>query len=146
MVEAAPSAPLKVAEPDLLLELLIIALDAPAQLGGVDQSGERDVFRQGREPVPGRLVLVFGPLDQQPLFRWLVGTLVPRCDVNTHTGKSRGQPIIRAFPPLDGAPRFRRQSNGDVLDRGRIGRVAPPSLRCPAPPRPWRPYQSLRLN
>jgi len=37
MMESAPSAPFKVPKPDLLLELLIIALDAPAQLGGVDQ-------------------------------------------------------------------------------------------------------------
>jgi hypothetical protein len=31
MVEAAPSAPFVIAEPDLLLELLIIAFDTPAQ-------------------------------------------------------------------------------------------------------------------
>ena len=30
MVEAAPAAPFVVTEPDLLLELLIVALDAPA--------------------------------------------------------------------------------------------------------------------
>jgi len=30
-------------ESDLLLELLIVALDAPAQLGGVDQPAEGDV-------------------------------------------------------------------------------------------------------
>jgi hypothetical protein len=30
MVEAAPSSPFEVSEPDLLLQLLIIALDAPA--------------------------------------------------------------------------------------------------------------------
>jgi hypothetical protein len=32
-VEAAPSSPFNMAEPDLLLELLVIALDAPAQFG-----------------------------------------------------------------------------------------------------------------
>ena len=32
--------PFEVAEPDLLLELLVIALDAPAQLGEVDQAAE----------------------------------------------------------------------------------------------------------
>jgi hypothetical protein len=36
-MEATPAASFIVPEPDLLLEFLIIALDAPAQLGGVDQ-------------------------------------------------------------------------------------------------------------
>src|SRR6202163_4174081 len=40
MVEAAPSAPFIMAEPDLLLEFLIVALDAPAQLGEIDQRPE----------------------------------------------------------------------------------------------------------
>ena len=46
MVEAAPSSPFEMPEPDLLLELLIIALDAPAQLGEIDQVAEGDVLRQ----------------------------------------------------------------------------------------------------
>ena len=39
MVEAAPAAPFEVAQPDLLFELLIVALDAPAQFGEIDQTG-----------------------------------------------------------------------------------------------------------
>jgi hypothetical protein len=39
-MEAAPAAPLEMPEPDLLLELLIIALDAPAQLRAIDQAIE----------------------------------------------------------------------------------------------------------
>ena len=39
MMEATPAAPFIVAEPDLLLEFLIVALDAPAQLGEIDQPG-----------------------------------------------------------------------------------------------------------
>ena len=46
MMETAPAAPFKMAEPDLLLELLIIALDAPAQFGEIDQTGEANVVRQ----------------------------------------------------------------------------------------------------
>ena len=45
MMEAAPPASFKMAQPDLLLELLIVALDAPAQLGGVDQIPKWDVLR-----------------------------------------------------------------------------------------------------
>ena len=44
MMEATPAAPFIVAEPDLLLEFLIVALDAPAQFGGIDQIDERDCF------------------------------------------------------------------------------------------------------
>ena len=39
MMEATPAAPFVVTEPDLLLEFLIVALDAPAQLGEIDQPG-----------------------------------------------------------------------------------------------------------
>ena len=69
MMEAAPSAPFIMAEPDLLLEFLIIAFDAPAQLGAVDQIMEGDVVGKGREPVFGRFLLTFGPLDQQLFLR-----------------------------------------------------------------------------
>ena len=47
VVEAAPAAALVVAEADLLLELLVVPLDAPAQLGLVDEVVERGVVRQG---------------------------------------------------------------------------------------------------
>src|SRR6266852_4643486 len=84
MMKAAPAASLIVSEPDLLLELLIVALDAPAQFGEIDQLAEADLLRQGREPVFGRFFFALRPLDQQPLLRSgsprrpLVGGLPPR--------------------------------------------------------------------
>ena len=45
-MKAAPSASLEVPEADLLLEFLIVALDAPAQLGDVDQRAQGDVLRK----------------------------------------------------------------------------------------------------
>src|SRR5260370_720733 len=93
MMEATPPAPFIMPEPDLLLELLIIALDAPAQLGGVDQIAECDAARQGRKPVLGRLLLALGPLDQQPFFGRFAGPLMARCNVNTHTRKPRARRI-----------------------------------------------------
>src|SRR6266568_1029686 len=119
-MEATPSASFIMPEPDLLLELLIVALDAPAQLGGVNQIAECDVARQGRKPIPGRFLLPLGPLNQQP--------------------------FIGALPPLDDVPSSRPQSKGEVLDRDRIGRVTVPVLRCPARPLARLPYQRLRLN
>src|SRR5713226_7816746 len=154
MMEATPSAPFIMPEPDLLLELLIIALDAPAQLGGVDQIAECDAARQGRKPVLGRLLLALGPLDQQPFFGRFAGPLMARCNVNTHTRKPRAQPFIGALPPLDGAPSAVPQSEGEVLDRDRIGRldrdrigrVTLTLLRCAARPLARLPHQHLRLN
>ena len=40
MMEAAPPAPLIVAKTDLLLELLIVTLDAPAHFGKIDELAE----------------------------------------------------------------------------------------------------------
>src|SRR3954470_23000786 len=51
MVEAAPAAALEVPKPEFLLELLVIALDAPPELGEFNQALEADVLGQGREPV-----------------------------------------------------------------------------------------------
>src|SRR5712675_23639 len=104
MMEATPSASFIMPEPDLLLELLIVALDAPAQLGGVNQIAECDVARQGRKPIPGRFLLPLGPLNQQPFFCWFAGPFMARCNVDTHTRKPRGQPFIGALPPLDDVP------------------------------------------
>src|SRR3954447_22338960 len=57
MVEAAPAAALVVPEPEFLLELLVVAFDAPPELGKFDQALEADVLRQRREPVFGGLLL-----------------------------------------------------------------------------------------
>jgi hypothetical protein len=46
MVKAAPSAAFIVPEPDLLLEVLVIALDAPAELGEIDQTRTVDCLRK----------------------------------------------------------------------------------------------------
>src|SRR4030088_983661 len=100
MMKATPAASFIVPEPDFLLELLIIALDAPAQLGGIDQIAECDAARQSREPILGRLLLALGPLDQQPFFGRFAGPFMARCNVNSHTRKPRGQPFIAAFPPM----------------------------------------------
>src|SRR3982751_5171059 len=69
VVEAAPAAALVVPEPKFLLELLVVALDAPSELGEFDQALEGDILGQGREPVFGGLLLAFRPLDQEPFRR-----------------------------------------------------------------------------
>src|SRR6266536_5940161 len=69
VIEAAPAAALEMVEPELVLELLIVALDAPAQLGEADEVGERRRLRQRRQPILRGLCVGPWPLDQQPLLR-----------------------------------------------------------------------------
>lgn len=74
MMEAKPAAPFEVPEPNFLLEFLVVALDAPTQLGKADELSEADILRQGREPAFGRLGLALGPLDEQPFRRYEFGS------------------------------------------------------------------------
>src|SRR2546422_4070240 len=69
VMKATPPAPLEVIEPQLILEFLIIALDAPAQFGEAHELGDRRRRRQSREPILRGLGGAARPLDQQPLFR-----------------------------------------------------------------------------
>jgi hypothetical protein len=59
MMEARPATAIRMPEADFLLEVLIIALDAPAHLGEIDKAAERYVRVDGCEPV---LVGVASPL------------------------------------------------------------------------------------
>src|SRR6267378_3472664 len=67
-MEALPASAFEVPEAEFLLELLVVALDAPAQLGQIDQARQGNVVGKGGEPILRRLLLGFRPFDQQPLF------------------------------------------------------------------------------
>src|SRR5208337_4497007 len=108
MMEAAPTSPFEVTEPDLLLQFLIIALDTPAQFGDAHHFAEGNVLRKRREPVFGGFLLAFGPLDQQPLFRPRLGeSVVSMRGTNAHAGEARRQPLAAALAPRDLAPSAR---------------------------------------
>ena len=77
VMKAAPAAALEVAEAELLFELLVVALDAPAQLGHAHQLLQRGGGGQGTQEVSGRFGFATRPLDQQPLLG--MGFGVPRC-------------------------------------------------------------------
>jgi hypothetical protein len=64
MVEAAPASPFEVAEANLLFEVLVIALNAPTQLGGVDELTKGNARRKRCEPIFGRDLFALRPLDQ----------------------------------------------------------------------------------
>jgi len=69
VVEAAPAAAFVMADADFLFQIEIIALDAPAQFGEMDEAFKRDVFRGGREPVFGGFRLPLRPFNQEPFLR-----------------------------------------------------------------------------
>ena len=97
MVKASPAPAFVVAEPQLLLELLIIPLNAPAQFGRVNQLADCDRLRQGRKPVSDWLRLTFRPLDEQPLL-W-PGLRAPVVAVRRSNAKRRvtvltGRPLV----------------------------------------------------
>src|SRR6516162_9116512 len=121
MMKAAPASPLIVAEPDLLLEFLIVAFDAPAQFGEIDQPGEADVLGQSRQPIFCRLLLAFGPFDQQPFLRpGLTAIEVAPGDTNTQARKTRSERSRRPLPPGDRPPCSGWKAERKVLDTDRL--------------------------
>src|SRR3954454_2912860 len=139
--ESAPSPSLKVPKPEFLLEFLVIALDAPAQLGDVDQLLEGDVDRKVGGAVLGWGFLVARPIDQQPLF-------VLASQASSHAGEPRLQPFGRTFPPSDRLPGTFGERKGKLPDTDEI-RVVSASDRGSASrfwAAPASPYQRARLD
>lgn len=115
VVEAPPPSAFVVAQSQFLLELLIVSLDPPTQLGGVDELGDCSVGRQGGEPILARLDLAFRPLDQEPLFGVsLAPIVVPGCRPQAHGGEAGIELGAGSSTPGDRAP-----SLGD--ERGHSG-------------------------
>src|SRR5215207_9298536 len=151
MVEAAPATALVVPEPEFLLELLVIALDAPPELGEFDQALEADVLGQGREPVLGGLLLAFRPLDQEPFLRArFAQPVIAMSGSHAHPCEARGEPINCALAPGDLGPRLRLKSQRQRLDRGRLVLAIPAHQRgWSSPARPglgWQRCDPLRPN
>src|SRR4051794_41890813 len=120
-MEAAPAPPFEVAEAELLLQLLEVALDAPAQPRGRDQLLQRGRLGQGREPVAGRLLLALGPLGQEPLLRArLAQAEVVVRPPDPRGREARAQRTRPALAPGDGPPRTRGQARGQPLGRERL--------------------------
>ena len=89
-MKAAPVATFVMSEADLLLELLVIAFDHPAPLGGMHQAFEGGALRQVGQPVLGRLRLAVRPLDEQPFLGPRFGPCaVPMSGTNPADGEAR---------------------------------------------------------
>src|SRR5215211_1190033 len=140
VVETAPAAALVVPEPEFLLELLVIALDAPPELGEFNQALEADVLGQGREPVLGGFLLAFRPLDQEPFLRArFAQPVVAMSGSHPHPCEARSEPIGCALAPSDLSPRRLLESQRQRLHRDRLVLAIPAHQRgwsSPARPRP----------
>src|SRR3954447_15905875 len=151
MVEAAPAAALVVPEPQFLLELLVVAFDAPPELGEFNQARETNVLRQGREPVFGGLPLAFRPLDQEPFLRArFAQPVIAMSGSHPHPCEARGEPVGYALAPGDLGPRRRPKSQRQRLDRGWLVLAIPAhQLGWSSPARPelgWQRRTALRPN
>src|ERR1700704_5718302 len=102
MVEPAPVAALKMSQPQLLFQLLVIPFDDPAMFGHLDQSLELGSGRQRRYPIFSRFFLLARPLDQQPfLLVWFSLLVVPVSRAYSNGGKARLQFPFPSFTPSD---------------------------------------------
>src|SRR5690349_23198644 len=100
MMKAAPAASFIMVEPEFLLEILVITLNSPPQLGHVDQIDQGGRGRQGREPILARLLVTLRPLDQQPLLRMrLAPPVVTVRRAHPHRGKAPAQLPLAARTP-----------------------------------------------
>ena len=116
MMEAAPAAPFIVSQAQFLFELLVIALDAPAQFRQIDQAIEGHVRRDGGQPILGGLGLALGPFDQQPF-------LIPR----------RGPPLVVMGCPYPNPGKARGQRPRTLPGFGKSSASLPAASRAPAP-------------
>src|SRR5689334_3770672 len=134
VVEAAPPSTLVVIETDLLLQVLGVALDAPAQLGRVDEGCDRRGVRQRRKPVLGGRSLALRPPDQQPLLGpWLSAPIIPMRWSHPRGGKPRDKITLAALAPAHGLPSLARQSSGEIASLRSFGVfVWTQELRLPA--------------
>src|SRR6059058_1286554 len=115
MMETRPSSPLVVPEPDFLLELLIIALNSPAQFCEIDKSAEGHLLIDSREPILRGRRLSKRPFDQQRFFSACAGAPHWR-SAHANAGKARAQPLVRSLPPGDRAPSMVWELARQLLD------------------------------
>src|SRR5207247_11315861 len=90
---------------ELVLQFLVIALDAPTQFRQAHQLRQRRLGRHRGKPELGRRRFVAGPFDEQPLLGVrLVAVLITVGRADANTGKPRTHPATGTLPPGNSAP------------------------------------------
>src|SRR3954453_7390913 len=138
MMETTQAASLVVPQTQFLFQLLVIALDAPAQLGQIDQAIEGYVRRKGGKPIFGRLSVALGPFDQQPFLIPRLGPpIVAMGGPPPNPGKARDQRPRASLAPGNRLPAGLGQPERESLDTNRVVLgVAAHELRATAATRP----------
>src|SRR6266511_1436374 len=117
MVKAGPASPLEVIEADLLLQLLVVPLDAPAQLCEVDEALHRGVRPDGREPELRRLRLALRPLVHEPLLvSGRRSVHVPMRCAHADGTETRALPALAPLTPGQDPARADTERGGQVVD------------------------------
>src|SRR6266851_8423232 len=120
MVEAAPAPSLVMCKTEFLFQLLVIALDAPAHLGQIDQSVERGILRDGGQAVFGGCGVALWPFDQQPFLATRLGPpIIAMRRPHPNPGKARRQRSRRSFAPGNHLPACLGQVERERLDADR---------------------------
>src|SRR5260370_35033018 len=137
MMQATPPSPLIVTKPEFLLEILIVPLDPPAQLGGVYQGTAADVRGQRGQKVFRRLGFVRGPFDQAPFLGSGRGAvIIAMRGPDTHGGEARGEPGAAPLPPGDTPRECFGKVQRQLLGRDRLMPVSTTHRGRPTTPPP----------
>lgn len=117
MVKPPPASAFVVPQSQFLLEVLVVALDAPAHLGFKDHALQRHLLGQCGQPILHGFAVAFGPLDEQPLLgAQLLALIVPMGSTHADPGKARAQSEVGALAPFNALPLRRRQIERQLLD------------------------------
>src|SRR4051794_3931099 len=157
VMEASPTSSLKVPEPELLFEFLVVPLDAPAQLRERDEAVEGDVFRKGRKPARRGVLPLIRPFDQEPFpIPGNASIEVPVRGANTDAREARDQEVGAPLAPGDHLPGLGRKRKRETLDGlGLVVGVADHAARRAPTPGPGpdrrrrvgaRPHGGVRLD
>src|SRR5258705_10885004 len=116
VMETAPTASLEMPQAEFLLELLVVALDAPTQLGESHEFFDRRVSGQRTQEILAWLDFGLWPLDEQPL---LIGDIPCLCFARDAKHpccrKARRQGAVGPFTPGEGAKASRWQLHGQLF-------------------------------
>jgi hypothetical protein len=134
-------------KPELLLQLLIIALDPPSQL--CDSKKRSKAISSGKvanQYLVGSASPCGHSISIHSSVRGSVSK-VSRCAGLTLPRKARREPVCGALAPHDGLPRFCRQAESERLDRDRLMLLVASKLLGRSPDtRTRRRWQRLRAT
>src|SRR6218665_370210 len=121
VMKSSPTSAFIVPQPQLLLQVLIIALDAPAHVCSAHQIVQCAGSWQAREVILFRPCLARWPFDEQPLLRKEPGfSLIAPGTAHPQCRKASRQGFIATFAPTDALQGTLRQTLREGFDTDRL--------------------------